>query len=114
MAKAKHSSGADLDSGAKANGSAASAPNQAVEFVLICLGAQHVYLSGDFNGWQPAGLRMIEIAGTGMWKKRLVLPPGRHEYKYVMDGKWLHDPEAQENVRNVYGSLNSVLQIHLE
>lgn len=114
MAKAKYSSARDLGPKAKSNGSAAGASAQEVEFVLVCLGARHVYVCGDFNDWQPASLRMIGTAGTGMWKKRLVLPPGRHEYKYIVDGTWLHDPEARENIRNAYGSLNSVLEVHVK
>ena len=30
-----------------------------VDFVLEFIGAEHVYISGDFNDWQPASLRMI-------------------------------------------------------
>jgi hypothetical protein len=40
-----------------------------------------------------------------------VLEPGRYEYKFVMDGKWIHDSRAGENVANASGSLNSVLEV---
>ena len=82
-----------------------------VDFVLECNGAEHVYVCGDFNQWRPACLRMIGNPEDGLWEKRLMLPPGRHEYKFVVDGRWLHDPESQENVANVYGSLNSVVEV---
>jgi chromosome partitioning protein len=82
-----------------------------VEFVLECLGAEHVYVCGDFNDWKPASLRMIGNPEGGLWAKRLLLPAGRHEYKFIVDGQWQHDPVADHNVRNVYGSLNSVVEV---
>jgi 1,4-alpha-glucan branching enzyme len=88
-----------------------SPPVREVEFVLECIGADHVYVCGDFNDWQPTCLRMIGRRDAGLWEKRLVLPAGRHEYKFIVDGKWQHDPDARENVRNSYGSLNSVLEV---
>jgi hypothetical protein len=39
------------------------------------------------------------------------LPPGRHEYKFVVDGQWLPDPNAQANAFNAYGTLNSVVEV---
>jgi len=84
-----------------------------VDFVLECSGAEHVYICGDFNHWQPTSLRMIGNPEAGLWEKRLVLPPGRHEYKFVVDGQWLHDPDARENIQNIYGSLNSVVEVRL-
>jgi hypothetical protein len=82
-----------------------------VEFVLEHSGAEQVYICGDFNGWQPACLRMIGKPEAGLWEKRLPLQPGRYEYKFLVDGHWVHDPDARENVPNVYGSLNSVVDV---
>ncbi len=82
-----------------------------VIFVLEYSGAEHVYVCGDFNDWDPASLRMVGNADAGLWEKRLNLPPGRYEYKFVVDGNWLHDPDARENVPNLYGSFNSVLEV---
>jgi 1,4-alpha-glucan branching enzyme len=86
-------------------------PCHEVDFVLECNGAEHVYVCGDFNRWQPTSLRMISILDAGLWKKRLTLAPGRYEYKFVVDGKWVHDCAARENVPNIYGSLNSVVEV---
>jgi 5'-AMP-activated protein kinase regulatory beta subunit len=82
-----------------------------VDFILECNGAEHVYVCGDFNDWRPTCLRMIGNAELGLWAKRLLLPPGRYEYKFVVDGKWLHDHDAMENISNIYGSLNSVVEV---
>jgi 1,4-alpha-glucan branching enzyme len=81
------------------------------DFVLQCTGAEQVYVCGDFNEWKPASLRMISTSAAGLWEKRLVVPVGRHEYKFVVDGNWVHDPDARENVRNSFGSFNSVLEV---
>jgi len=82
-----------------------------VEFVLGRCGAEQVCVCGDFNGWQPDTLRQIGDAENGLWEKRLPLRPGRYEYKFLVDGEWVHDPNASENVPNVFGSLNSVLNV---
>jgi len=95
----------------KTNGSPADRQGREVDFVLDCNGAELVYVCGDFNDWQPTSLRMIGNADAGLWEKRLTLPAGRYEYKFVVDGSWRHDPDAIENVPNIYGSLNSVVEV---
>ena len=42
-------------------------------------------------------VRMIVPLGqafAGYWSGHVALPPGRHEYLYLVDGAWLMDPEA--------------------
>ncbi len=58
--------------------------------------ANDVRIAGDFNGWIPdKGVRsLIESdSGTRVWTKILQLPPGEYEYRYVVDGEWVEDPE---------------------
>ncbi len=86
-------------------------PVREVDFVLERIGAENVYVCGDFNGWHPTSLRMIGNPEAGLWEKRLTLPPGRFEYKFVVDGQWLHDPDARENVPNLHGTLNSIVEV---
>jgi 1,4-alpha-glucan branching enzyme len=93
--------------------SAANRQCRDIDFVLEYNGAEHVYVCGDFNDWHPTCLRMIGNPDAGLWEKRLTLPPGRYEYKFVVDGNWLHDPDARENVSNIFGSLNSVVEVRL-
>jgi 1,4-alpha-glucan branching enzyme len=82
-----------------------------VDFVFECPGVRQVCVCGDFNGWQPASLRLIGGAGGGLWATRITVPAGRHEYKFIVDGQWQHDPGAREYVPNVYGSINSVIEV---
>ena len=82
-----------------------------VEFICRHSDAKGVYICGDFSNWQPVGLRKVEKRGEGAWEKKLMLQPGRYEYKFFVDGEWIGDPGAGENVPNVYGSLNSVVEV---
>ena len=79
-----------------------------VAFALEFPAAEEVYLTGDFNVWARSTLPMRRNPQTSRWEKSLPLAPGRYEYKFVVDGKWIHDPQAAENVPNTFGTLNSV------
>ena len=49
--------------------------------------------------------------GNGRWLKELALPPGRYEYRLVVDGQWIDDPLAKEFVPNPHGSRNGVIVV---
>jgi 1,4-alpha-glucan branching enzyme len=100
-----------LENKLETKASTAKPPYREVDFVLECNEMEHVHVCGDFNDWRPTSLRMIRNPDTGLWEKRLTLLPGRYEYKFVVDGKWLHDPDGCVNVPNIYGSLNSVVEV---
>jgi peroxiredoxin len=56
-------------------------------------GTKAVYLAGEFNEWKPAELKMDGPDSSGQFELKQTLPAGRHEYKYVLEGKtWRHDP----------------------
>ena len=61
--------------------------------------AKTVCIAGSFNDWQPGATPMVAL-GNGRWVKELTLPPGRHEYRLVVDGNWQDDPNAKETVAN--------------
>jgi 1,4-alpha-glucan branching enzyme len=84
-----------------------------VTFALEEREAREVFVCGNFNDWSPVSLRMLRRGGNGLWEKRLTLTPGRYEYKYVVDGKWIHDPLARRNVPNAHGSLNSIVEVRI-
>lgn len=67
-----------------------------------------VAVAGDFTGWKPSAMRKQK---DGSFKVTLAVPAGRHEYKFILDGNWTHDPEVNEAVHNQYGSLNSIAVI---
>jgi 1,4-alpha-glucan branching enzyme len=82
-----------------------------ITFALSNRPADKVCVCGDFNGWQPRSLNMIRLGDNGDWQKDLALPPGRYEYKFIVDDEWIHDPKAVQNVPNVHGTLNSVVKV---
>ncbi len=55
--------------------------------------AQSVSVAGDFNGWDKNKDRMTKFGDV--WSIKLKeLPPGKYEYKFVVNGtQWIKDPE---------------------
>ncbi len=79
-------------------------------FALFEPHATKVCLSGEFNAWSTTATPMTQQS-EGFWKASLTLPPGRYQYKFVVDGQWMPDPKARESVFNEHGSLNSVIEV---
>jgi hypothetical protein len=50
--------------------------------------------------------------GDGKWAKEITLPEGRYEYRFVVDGAWVTDPNAKETAPNPFGTVNSILTIN--
>ena len=86
------------------------AKRRRVSFELFAPGAKAVFLTGDFNGWDTKRHAMHD-AGHDLWEKTLVLPPGRYEYKFWVDGKWCMDSDNRSVCRNCFGTQNSVLNL---
>ena len=80
-----------------------------VRFALNGTHANHVYLVGDFNDWDPTALP-LEHDGDGSWSAELELSPGDHEYLYLADGVWRADPTT-ELVPNPFGGVNSIISV---
>jgi 1,4-alpha-glucan branching enzyme len=73
--------------------------------------AREVILAGSFNGWNEHALKMNKVAAG--WELRAELPPGRYEYKFIVDGEWMHDPVNKDKVQNEHHTYNSVLLVTL-
>ncbi len=55
--------------------------------------ARSVAVVGTFNDWKADAHPMQGPDADGRYTARIVLPPGTHEYKYLLDGtKYRHDP----------------------
>ena len=85
-------------------------PRVKVAFALPEPDAKQVSLSGEFNGWSPNATPMKRHE-DGCWETTVALAPGRYQYKFVVDGQWIPDPLARENVWNQHGTLNSVVEV---
>ena len=75
--------------------------------------AKAVQVAGTFNGWRPEANPM-QHQGAGEWVVRLMLKSGRYEYRFVVDGVWVDDPQSDTGVANPYGGTNSVLTVELD
>lgn len=63
------------------------APDGRVRFQYLDPFAGKVEVGGQFNGWNPSQTPMAK-GETGVWTADVSLEPGRHEYKFVIDGQW--------------------------
>jgi hypothetical protein len=54
------------------------------------LDAEKVVLSGSFNNWNRDEI-VLSKTNNG-WQTSYAMAPGLYEYKYIIDGQWLHDP----------------------
>jgi len=80
-----------------------------VMFRLEAPNAARVQLAGDFNGWVLDGNDMNPDGRV--WKKIVKLPPGRYQYRYVVDGVWQSDPLNPTVEPAPYGGYNSILVV---
>lgn len=71
--------------------------------------AGEVILSGTFNGWNEQGYRMKRKNGN--WIFPIYLYPGRYSYKFIVDGKWITDPDNPYFEENDFDTENSVIWI---
>ena len=83
----------------------------------VAPGAKEVFLVGTFNEWKP-GLRPMRRRSDGKWLAELNLPPGRYEFKFVVDGHWCYEPGFPDQaglgeglVLNSLGTSNRVLEV---
>jgi 1,4-alpha-glucan branching enzyme len=72
--------------------------------------AQSVLLVGDFTHWQENPISMKRGA-NGLWTAKVSLPPGRHSYRFLVDGEWRDDPECTLRVPNPYGTQDAVREV---
>ena len=70
-----------------------------------------VFLAGSFNNWDASQYRMRDNPDEGIFKTALTLSPGRHEYKFIVNGEWRLDPNCPDWLPNSQGTLNSVLSV---
>lgn len=63
-----------------------------VLFSIIAPEANRVELVGSFNNWNPRESLLLKKNTNGVWHTETELKPGRHLYKYLIDGRWMPDP----------------------
>jgi len=82
-----------------------------VQFDLSVDPGSRVFVAGSFNNWNPTANPLKDNPGSGHCKAMLSLPAGRHEYKFVVNGVWMLDPNGTDWAPDGYGTMNSVLHV---
>jgi 1,4-alpha-glucan branching enzyme len=77
-------------------------------FKLRAPEATQVYVVGCFNEWDTAA-NPLRLGDEGTWTCTLMLEPGEHEYRFVVDGVWWDDPMAAARRPNEFGCENCVV-----
>ena len=87
------------------------ASEKRVHFHCLFPGARQVYLAGTFNEWNPVRSPFTSD-GRGGWGIDLILPPGRYEYRFLVEEKWMDDPLAERYTMNPFGGVNAVIEVN--
>ncbi len=77
------------------------------EFILQAPLAKSVKLAGSFTDWDKRPLEMDKTE-QGVWRLTLPLPPGQHPYRFIVDGQWCDDPQANQRAANPFGTENAI------
>jgi len=72
--------------------------------------AKAVFIAGQFNDW-AADADPLTKGDDGIWRAKLKLAPGKYEYKFVVDGTWMEDPNNSDSVADPFGGNNSLLTV---
>jgi len=69
---------------------------------------QKVLLAGDFSGWKPMAMRKQK---DGQYVVEVPATKKVSEYKFVVDGQWVTDPDNPAHAPNPYGTTNSLASL---
>lgn len=69
-------------------------------------GGQKVYITGTFSQWKTIPM----VKSHGDFVTIVDLPEGTHQYKFLVDGEWQHDP-TEPTMDNGIGSKNNVVSV---
>lgn len=86
---------------------------QLVRFVFVDSHARNIELVGDFNAWTRGATKLALSGAPGVWAVSIPLPPGRHEYAFIVNGsRWTADPLAIRSSDD-FGTESSVIHVGL-
>jgi len=69
-------------------------------------GGNQVFLCGSFTRWVDTVPMQTVEGSPGLYSCVVSLPPGYHQYKFIVDGEWRHD-EAQACLPDPMGNVNN-------
>jgi len=73
--------------------------------------ASTVYVVGEFNNWTPNQEARLERNAEGIFETRIALEPGIYQYRFIVDGRWVEDPDNPRTAPAPFGGVNSVLEV---
>ncbi len=80
-------------------------------FQPVISGVDKVFVAGTFNDWSDSSDPMTDEDGDGVYEARLLLRPGTYQYKFVVDGTWMTDPEASAYADEGRGESNALITV---
>ena len=87
--------------------------NGNVEFIYEDKENKHIYLTGNFNNWDPFMLKMREDKeDPGTYTISLRMAPGKHFYTFVSDGITIQDPNNPKKALDSRGNAVSFIEIN--
>ena len=82
-----------------------------LQFLLSAPEANTVFVTGDFNNWDPEGIP-LKRKDSGAWEVKLKLKKGIYLYNFIIDGEyWITDPSSSIDVDDGFGGKNSMIKI---
>lgn len=81
-----------------------------INFICRLRDANSVFLTGEFNSWDPAAHPMARQP-DGTWLLQLPLHHGHHQYAFLVDGQMVLDPHAHGVARDPRGHKVSLLAV---
>lgn len=85
-------------------------PNGKIRFTCPTRKGKRAFLVGDFNCWDEHSHRMKQD-NKDQLQLDLDIPPGKYNFKYLVDGVWWNDPDADDYAQNSWGSEDSVIKV---
>ncbi len=84
---------------------------QGVLFVQPAIAGKAMSIAGNFNRWSASATPMTLNPDLGVFECVVKLPPGRHEYRLIVDGTWSADAYNPRVTTNPFGESNSFIDV---
>jgi chromosome partitioning protein len=81
-----------------------------VDLSITAPDAKEVFVAGDFNNWRVDETSKMS-QDNGSWHKKVKLSRGHYHYRFIVDGRWVEDPNNPHKETNPFGTLDSLLEI---
>ncbi len=82
--------------------------NGLTRFIYAGIPGERVSVIGDFNNWDPY-LSELNETSPGIFEIKMFLAPGKHYYRFVVNGQEITDPANTKTARNGWGKDSSVI-----